>query len=388
MLGQTPAGLGRCGTRALRAPARPEYPAQRCTCPRHLPIEFSADDTGLITKRRWPRPRARRQARHQLTHLGRRPGPAQPGHHRHPSPATSPDTTLNRSLEAMSESALTWFTLGAVELATPARIGSAELDAAVDRIHRRHRDVDDPHRRELSDDPAQIISYLLQHASTMPPQVVEADLRDALVLWVWCWWQERQRERQLLEAAHAAGLSLAELGAELGIGTRGGLRHRLDRLHALLQSGRPDQARGAGLRGNTSPEQAWLDAHRAEVHHVLAALLAQVDRIPTLRRSNPTAHPADDRDQAMPPAEPALLEQPPDDDSWLDDLDDLRDAYLSDRVTSATMALAGLIIQELRVRPEVRALDPRHRLHTALRAVPRLRADIARDLAAPPASSS
>lgn len=90
----------------------------------------------------------------------------------------------------------------------------------------------------------------------------------------------------------------------------------------------------------------------------------------------------------MPPAEPALLEQPPDDDSWLDDLDDLRDAYLSDRVTSATMALAGLIIQELRVRPEVRALDPRHRLHTALRAVPRLRADIARDLAAPPASSS
>ena len=310
------------------------------------------------------------------------------GHHRHPSPATSPDTTLNRSLEAMSESALTWFTLGAVELATPARIGSAELDAAVDRIHRRHRDVDDPHRRELSDDPAQIISYLLQHASTMPPQVVEADLRDALVLWVWCWWQERKRERQLLEAAHAAGLSLAELGAELGIGTRGGLRHRLDRLHALLQSGRPDQARGAGLRGNTSPEQAWLDAHRAEVHHVLAALLAQVDRIPTLRRSNPTAHPTDDRDQAMPPAEPALLEQPPDDDSWLDDLDDLRDAYLSDRVTSATMALAGLIIQELRVRPEVRALDPRHRLHTALRAVPRLRADIARDLAAPPASSS
>ena len=77
-------------------------------------------------------------------------------------------------------------------------------------------------------------------------------------------------------------------------------------------------------------------------------------------------------------AEPALLEQPPDDDSWLDDLDDLRDAYLSDRVTSATMALAGLIIQELRVRPEVRALDPRHPLHTALRAVPRLRADIAR----------
>ena len=73
-------------TRALRAPARPEYPAQRCTCPRHLPIEFSADDTGLITKRRWPRPRARRQARHQLTHLGRRPGPAQPGHHRHSRP--------------------------------------------------------------------------------------------------------------------------------------------------------------------------------------------------------------------------------------------------------------------------------------------------------------
>ncbi|NMH97379.1 hypothetical protein [Pseudonocardia acidicola] len=254
-------------------------------------------------------------------------------------------------------------------MATPPRITDAELAAALERIARRHARIDDPRRSAMGSEPRDVLDYLAARgAAGIPRWVAAADTADALVLHTWCWWDERRREHRLLRTGRNLGLSLAELGAPLGITTRRGTQDRLDRLDALLKYDRPDEQLTRTARRehhNRDARQVWIDEHRDEVCAVLAGFLAQARRF--LDHGSPT-----DREAA---ADAALGagDDPPfaGPGEWLDEL---AADYAGDAITPATLAVAGLAAAELRAAPAVLALDQRHRLHAALREIEALRA--------------
>nr|WP_211177971.1 hypothetical protein [Pseudonocardia acidicola] len=238
------------------------------------------------------------------------------------------------------------------------------------RIARRHARIDDPRRSGMGSEPRDVVAYVLGRGPAgVPRWVSAADHADALVLSTWCWWEDRRTERRLLRQGRHLGLSLAELGAPLGITTRQGVQDRLDRLDALLEYDRPDEqltrtarreARAADAR------QDWIDAHRDEIRAVLAGLLAQSRRFAEMTtQDEPESDPED------PPGVDDDPPSPPGEGTWLDEL---AADYTADALTPATLAVAGLAAAELRSAPAVLALDPRHRLHAALRAVEALRA--------------
>ena len=78
-----------------------------------------------------------------------------------------------------------------------------------------------------------MLAYLrARHAQL--PRAPSAIARDELILSAWVFWDELRRERELLKRVLREGKSLAEIGAFLGLRTRQGVRHYLDRLDALL----------------------------------------------------------------------------------------------------------------------------------------------------------
>jgi hypothetical protein len=157
------------------------------------------------------------------------------------------------------------------------KISAVERDAAIARIDRRHARIDDPRRSELGTDPREVLAFVLNRGPVgVPRWVAAADHTDALVLWTWCWWEDRRTERRLLRQGLAAGLSLSDLGAPLGITSRQGVRDRLDRLSGLLEYDRPDeQITRDARRQNRARDarQRWIEDHRDEVRAVLLALL-------------------------------------------------------------------------------------------------------------------
>lgn len=245
----------------------------------------------------------------------------------------------------------------------------AERDAAVARIDRRHARIDDPRRSELGTDARDVIDFVLNRGTAgVPRWVAAADHADALVLATWCWWQERRIERRLLRQGRGLGLSLAELGAPLGIRTRQGVQDRIDRLTALLEHDRPDEQliRAARRAAQTrDARQGWIDAHRDEVRAVLAGFLAQAHRFAT---SSGARTPAEVGEAAEIAGEETTNTTA---GEWLDEL---AADYEQDALTPATLAIAGLAAAELRALQTVRELSPRHRLHGALREIDLLRA--------------
>jgi hypothetical protein len=189
-----------------------------------------------------------------------------------------------------------------------------------------------------------VLDYLRKYSGRdIPLWVLQADVRDALVLSNWLWWEDRRRELHFLRAGRARGLFLAELGALVGVGKQG-VVDRIDRLEALLRHDRPSEkltrdARRSEreARNRSAAEDAWLDAHREELVAVITGLLRQADR-----------HMLDD-----------------DDRQWIDELAvDVRD----DDFTPATMTILGLAAAELRTAPAILALDSTrpHAVHTVL----------------------
>jgi hypothetical protein len=244
----------------------------------------------------------------------------------------------------------------------------AERDAAVARIDRRHARIDDPRRSELGTDARDVIDFVLNRgAAGVPRWVAAADHADALVLATWCWWEDRRIERRLLRQGHKLGLSLAELGAPLGIRTRQGVRDRIDRLSALLEHDRPDeQLIRAGRRAahTRDARQGWIDAHRDEVQTALAAFLTQARRFATSDAST-AAEAGEAADVVGEEATNTTAGE------WLDEL---AADYDQDALTPATLAIAGLAAAELRTLQTVRELNPRDRLHGTLREIDLLRA--------------
>lgn len=244
-------------------------------------------------------------------------------------------------------------------MSTPPRITALERDAAISRIDRRHRRIDDPRRSELGTEPREVIAFVLDRGPAgVPRWIAAADHLDAIVLTTWCWWEDRRTERRLLKQALLLGTSLAELGAPLGIRSRQGMRDRLDRLDALLVHDRPDEQLTRTARRDLARRdgrQEWITAHHDEIRALLAALHAQTIRV--LGTTSNTAQPDED-----------------DVRGWLDELDA---DYHDDTLTPATLAVAGLAARELRELPAVRELDQRHPLPALLRSVDHLRARLA-----------
>jgi hypothetical protein len=227
-------------------------------------------------------------------------------------------------------------------------------------IANRRVKIDDPHREALPDspdsDPREVLEYLRRHSRNgVPTWVRQADVCDALTINNWLWWDDRRRELHFLREGLEQGLSLAQLGSQVGVGKQG-LKDRIDRLEALLTFDRPDekiirQARRE-TRNDSQPqgtaEDRWLAAHRDELTAAIATLIAQADHY-GLKDA--------DRD-------------------WLDELAvDARD----DVLTPGTMTMLGLATAELRTSPAVLALgtDGPYKIHVVLNRADRLRSQFA-----------
>lgn len=211
----------------------------------------------------------------------------------------------------------------------------------------------------MGTDPRDVLAYLRRRGPTTSRAIEADDIWDELVLSAALRWEELERERALLRRARSVGLSLAEVGAHLGIRTRQGTQDYLDRLDALVRVGAPDVhlTRAARRQAKARPsDQRWLDGHRSDVEEVVTELLRQVDRVIPVSPLGSGDVTEDERDEVS---------------EWLDELRaDVADGALS----PATMGLLGLVLGDLRTGPSVRSLDRAHGLHRALRAAERLRA--------------
>lgn len=257
-------------------------------------------------------------------------------------------------------------------MTTPPRVTDLEVNAALARIERRHRHLDDPCWSEAGTSPRDVFNYILsERCSRLPRAVGAADAADGAVLWARTWWQDRETERRFLRHSRHVGASLANIGARLGIRTPQGVQDRIDRLDALVAHGRPDGHLSRARRrvAATSKHRGdTLTQHKDLATSVVAALLAQVARalpslVPRITGKGPGQR--GDADCATAGAEDAT--------EWLDEL---AADYLAETVTPATLVIASLAVAELRVLPEVAALDEHHRLHRALRDVDLLRSKL------------
>lgn len=266
-------------------------------------------------------------------------------------------------------------------MATPPHSSQTEVDAAVGRILRRHERIDDPRRSGLGTEPRDLLDHLTRHSIGLPRWVAAADTQDALVLHTWLWWEDRRRERALLRRGLRRGLhlglTLGELGGPLGIGTRQGLRDRLDRLDALLAFDRPDEKLSRTSRRDATAQdrrQRWIETNRDRVCTCLTTLLVQVERLPAA-----AANGADDAISAAAGAAGSAssldAEEATDTESWLEEL---RADVEDDELTPATLSMLGLALPPLRIAARQAGLDPAHLLMRTLREADQLRADFAR----------
>ncbi|WP_051342530.1 hypothetical protein [Pseudonocardia spinosispora] len=258
-------------------------------------------------------------------------------------------------------------------MATPPHSSQAEVDAAVARILRRHERIDDPRRSGLGTEPRDVLDHLTKHSTGLPRWVAAADTQDALVLLTWLWWEDRRRERALLRRGLHLGLTLGELGGPLGVGTRQGLRDRLDRLDALLAFDRPDEKLSRESRRDLASQDRrarWLQDNHERVRTCLTSLLAQVARLPELL-------PDDTSDGASTGAARTDfdLEDTAETASWIDEL---RADVDADELTPATLSMLGLALPSLRIAAHREGLDPSHLMMRTLRDADQLRADFAR----------
>ncbi|AFM20225.1 hypothetical protein Mycch_5561 (plasmid) [Mycolicibacterium chubuense NBB4] len=239
------------------------------------------------------------------------------------------------------------------------KVHRIEAVRAITVIARRRDKVDDKHRDLLPDaessDPRDVLDYLRKFSGNdIPLWVLQADVCDALTLNNWLWWEDRRRELHFLTAGRARGLSLAQLGSQVGVGKQG-VVDRIDRLEALLRYDRPDEkitraerraARASQL--HRGEELDWLSRHSDLVRSLTVAVIDHAGQYQL----------ADDERE------------------WIDELAvDLRDEAL----TPATMVLLGLAATELRTATAVMALASTRpdRVHSTLNRIDALRSRFA-----------
>jgi hypothetical protein len=312
-------------------------------------------------------------------------------------------------------------------MATYPPVTDRERDAALRRITDRHLRREDNRWSEANSDSEtaayEVLGYLRRRHTQLPGGLAADDVWDELVLSAWVYWDQRRRERELLHRGRRLGLSLAELGRYLGIGTRQGMRDYLDRLDALLaeyhhiQTTRPGPATGDGATdpltrhaGATRAQrgadvhttrarraathakparQDWIAIHRTGIAATLTALLRQAARIGIHphRDTGDTGAPAGNADgfgadgNTDGPGADGLGADGNTDGPGADGLGDylswLAEDLDASQLDPGTFGVLGLVLGELRVHPEVTALPRNHGLRMAIAAADRLRADYA-----------
>ena len=314
-------------------------------------------------------------------------------------------------------------------MATFPPVGDLERDAALRRIERKHLAYGDSRWSEAGSEARDVLDYLRRNRSRLPRRLVDDDAWNELVLSAWVYWDERRREAELIRHALARGLSLREVGAFVGLQTGQGLRDHLDSLDARLHEyrrltreprpdaadlegpdllrddpadtdpdddggpdsptsapdgdpdsdddyqprrsrnpylrfrGRPRARRGADgrfIRGHRAAANArparevWIERHHQRIHTVVPDLLDQAARLGFA----PTTSDDDE--------EPDLGDYL----TWITE-------DTENGVDHGTFGSIGLVLGELRTHPEVTALARHHRIHRAIAAADRLRADYA-----------
>jgi hypothetical protein len=240
---------------------------------------------------------------------------------------------------------------------------TSELISCLEMITKRRWKVEDPHVSELpavdnqvtDRDILDVLDFLQRHPARTPGYR-HADITAALQLTVWLWWQDRRRELAWLNAGARAGMFLTQLGGPFGIGKQG-VRHRIDRLEALLRYDRPDEQLTRDARRKSALQAAemdWVTDHRDQLHQVIADLIAEADR---------WGLDGDDR---------LMLDQ------LAEDAADDHDEHADDGLTPGSMLLLNLAVMELATAEPVAELSTApqpYQVHRVLDHANQLRAD-------------
>jgi hypothetical protein len=276
-----------------------------------------------------------------------------------------------------------------------------ERDAALARIARRHRQREDTRWSAAGLDEhsgaRDVLEYLRRRNQPghipLPAALAADDIWDELVLAAWVHWDERRAERERLHRARRYGLSYADIGRYLGIGTRQGARDYLDRLDAAVDeytrinhtrhgpatgdgatdplarlAGTTRAARGADVHAARAARAAatarpartdWITTHQPQITSAITALLTHTARA--------GIHP----EPTDPDTEPGLGDYL----AWLDE--DITTHHTEQAIRPDTIATLGLALAELATHPTVGALPPNHGLHLAIKTAHQLRATYA-----------
>jgi hypothetical protein len=152
-------------------------------------------------------------------------------------------------------------------VAIPPPVTAADAQAAIERIAKRRRQIDDPNAWRLSDDPAEVLVYLRKYSGGVPRSVGEQDVLDGLTLSLRLWWLSAEAELWLLERGERLGVSRSHVGRRLGVNSRQGVPDRLrlarEKVSRLL--GAPRGLLDQRADQHDQDEQAWLAAHRTEI---------------------------------------------------------------------------------------------------------------------------
>jgi hypothetical protein len=184
------------------------------------------------------------------------------------------------------------------------------------------------------------VDFILQYPPRgVPSRYARADVCDGSVLNIWLWWQDRRRELSLLKRGVKVGVPFSELGSLRRIG-RQGIQDRIDALEALLERGRPDakiwREKRTIHRGSEIQDKArtqWLARNHDWLAEVAGNLIERAQDIAS-------------------------------DDAYAILLQVKRDLRI-DGLTVETLTLMSLLVEYLRVQPEVISLAPQHRLKAA-----------------------
>ncbi len=150
---------------------------------------------------------------------------------------------------------------------------------AIEAILARRARVDDPNLAQASDEPNELVGFVLA-GRRVPGAVLRADVLDALLLTV----HIRQRlphrpaaldrmEADLLTLGASLGLTLRQMAVPLGLRSRQAVQQRHARLLAAAHGGlRDPRAHSACLRAEAA-EAAWSRRHGATLLRAVQALL-------------------------------------------------------------------------------------------------------------------
>ncbi|MFD8564685.1 hypothetical protein ACFV1N_46105 [Streptosporangium canum] len=148
---------------------------------------------------------------------------------------------------------------------TTRMVSAAEMNRRVEEILNRRARYDDPDLEAASDEPLELVAYVLEHRR-VPDEVLRHDVEDALVLLEYgrhaipaLPGRLDRLEHRLMTLGVETGLSLGELAAALGLRSRQAVQHRLLR-HAAAERGSPrSEVAERAARRAEARERTWLE---------------------------------------------------------------------------------------------------------------------------------